>query len=377
MRTTFRTAAICLALGLLAACGGQDANGGASGRVGADVLEAARDRVAAAKAAPDGVGLDDALSSRPEKGKTVAFLKCPVATCATIAKGVEAATEALGWEFKLVDFGATPEEQNAAFEKAIQLEPDVIMQTSGSLDTLSNSLAKTKAAGIPVVEGSTSDVATGMGPDGNGIIAVLNGGAQLADNGSMIADWVLVDSDGKNPEVAVFSIPAITVLEHFGTGLEESLKAICEGCRVTTVNAQVADIGKSLPQTVVSHVQQNPGVKYVAFAFGGMSTGVSAALREAGMNDVRVIGETPSEPNLANLGHRTEHAWVGQDSTILGWRMVDAFARQVVGDDVAIAQGALLNNQLLVTGEYEPTGRDYEGYPNYAAEFQRLWRIAD
>lgn len=355
------------------ACGSDGTTSQDGAAASDETVAAAQQYVEQVSQRPTAISLDAPLSQVPPQDLKPVFLKCPVPSCVPIEDGLREASELLGWDFQVVGMGATPEEQNGAFDQALQRRPDAIFQTGGDAVVLKSSLEKTKQAGIPVIAGSSVDEAEGL--DGNGIIASINGPAQITANGEMLANWIVADSEGAAAEVAVLTIAQYPILGVFTESIEKNLAELCEGCGTRVVNVDVADIGKGIPNTVVSTIQQNPNIKYVMFGFGSMTTGVAAQLREAGLTDVKIGGQTPSAPNLQAIEDGSEHAWVGQDGTLVGWRMIDAFARHAVGDDVSIANETTMPNQLILKGTYDGPKDQFEGAGNYAEQFAGLWGV--
>lgn len=388
MTRRYRLIAVLMAGSLVvAACGGDDEETTGSGGTSAEgsdssepvdvedgAVEQARAYVEERSAKPTSINIDEPLAGPIPEGKKIVMLECPVPSCKQISAGAKAAAEAAGFEFSAVAIESTPEGFNSGFDTAIQQGADGIFVTGSSAEIIAPSLTKTKNAGIPVVEMSTPDEATGM--EGNGIVAVIIGTEQVRDSGEMLANWVVADGGAGPHTVAFVNIGTFPILRPYQEGFEDTLTQLCPDCEVQTLNAQVADIGTKIPGQVVSAVQQNPDIKYAIFGFGSMINGVTAALREAGIEGVRMGAQTPSPPNMQALLDGDEHVIVGQDSALQGWRAIDAFARFFTDSDMTPANEVLLPNQLLT--EDNMTEEQVEGYvafEEYPEQFMELWGV--
>ena len=104
----------------------------------------------ASTATPDGtIGVTIPLTGVPEK-KTIAWLECDVPTCAAyITPGFKAATEALGWDLKIIPMKST--DPGPAFQQAIDQGVDYIASTGLATAQYQAQLDAANAAGIGVL----------------------------------------------------------------------------------------------------------------------------------------------------------------------------------------------------------------------------------
>jgi ribose transport system substrate-binding protein len=355
---------------LIGGCGGGAAQSGApSGGNQASLSEA----LAAVKKwtpAPTTLGIDAALPKAPPKGKTIVQLRCFVEGCQAIYTGLDQATKALGWTAKAINMTPTPEGVGQAFQAALEQHPDGILISGVSSAVYKPQLAEAKKQHIPVVALSSTDQATGM--DGNGIISSINGPDQAALYGKVLASWAAADSkDAAN--VAFFTIKNFPTLDPVTNSFTAELKRLCSACKVQKVEVQATDLGKGVPQQVISAIQQNPATKYVAFAFGQMSTGVRPALNGAGFKDVKVVGVAPYAANLQALRDGSEQMWAGHTNVLQGWYAADAFARYFDGASLKPSDGLIMPTQVL-TPKNVPSDKWYV-VPGYEQKFSKLWNL--
>jgi len=69
------------------------------------------------------VGVAEPASRKPDPGKKIVFLECPVPTCKVFGDGIEEATNLLDWELTRLTYQFTPEGQQSAFQQALDLAP--------------------------------------------------------------------------------------------------------------------------------------------------------------------------------------------------------------------------------------------------------------
>jgi ABC-type sugar transport system substrate-binding protein len=286
---------------------------------------------------------------------------------------MRAAAALLGWKFTIVNFGATPEQENAALSQAVGLHPDAIVQGGAAVSDILPSLAESKAAKIPVFSVSAADRPTGL--SGNGIVSLLNGPSQVALVAKILDEWIVTDAHGAAPDVVIYNLPQYPIVTDAANDIKSTLHELCPNIKASVQGVSVTAISTTLPQTVVSNLQDDPKIGYAIFAIGEMSTGVRAALNTAGLSHIKIAGNDPNIPNLSALGNGSESAWVGEDSVILAWRAIDAVARYFETGTASVAAAAPLSEQLLLPGQYKPTGHDYVGYPNYVDAFKGLWHL--
>jgi ribose transport system substrate-binding protein len=367
------TGAAVVAAVAVAGCGagsGSSQTGAAAGN-GQGVKEA-KAFVQKWSATPTSLGIKQQLSKTPATGKRIAHIRCPIEGCQAIYTGLAQASKELGWSVQPFNMDNTPEGVNQAFQAALATRPDGIVISGIPSQVYKQNLDAAKAAGIPVVSLSVKDAATGM--KGNGIIATINQAAQTQRFGELVGNWIVADDNNKGDDVAVFTVANFPTLAPFAQTVKDVVSKGCPDCGTQIVNVQATDIGTRVPSQVVSAVQQNPKIKYVAMAFGQMSTGVRAALDAAGYKDVKLVGEGSYAANLEALRSGKEQMWAGLTSTLQGWYAMDAFARYFDHDSVKPADDVIMPTQILTKAN---VGGDkwFLGPKDYAQRFASLWKV--
>jgi ribose transport system substrate-binding protein len=357
--------------------------GSASGRTG-QRDQAAADGPGYAKAKafvakyikkPTSILITTPLKGQPVKGKKIVQLKCGVPECQEIYNGVKDAASVLGWTSQDVTMGFTPEDVGKAFQQGLGLDPDAIVISGIPLAVWKTYADQAKSKGIPVVNISTMDLATGM--SGNGLITSLNSnGVTTGLMGRENGNYILWKSHAKGAHVLIVQVPQYPVLAPWQNALTTVVKSGCPTCKVQVINVQAADIGTKVPQTIISAIQKDPKIKYVALSFGGLSTGVRSALDGAGYNDVAITGEGSVAANLAALRAGKEQMWAAQVTQMQGWYVADVLLRnwnnQPLGKERNLQQ---YPTQILTPQNVPKTGTQFLTPANYKSQFKGLWHV--
>jgi ribose transport system substrate-binding protein len=288
--------------------------------------------------------------------------------------GLKAAAAVLGWSVEVVNSGTTPESENAAMQQAIQQHVGAIMFPGGDTAVLGSSLALAKQAKIPVFFSNSNQRATGA--DGNGVYGSLLTGDDVNAMAKLETNWAWADSGGKLKTLGVVVIPSLQTTVSEAAQVKETLGQLCPSCKVKELDAQYTDIGTNIPSQVVAAVRQDPSISYVLFTFGALTTGVSAALKGAGLSaKVKLAGISPNAANLQALVDGTEAMWVVEDKHLIGWRWADSYARFLVGDDVSVENSTLMPNQIMVKDNIQPGDiTNYVVDAPYPDTFKALWK---
>jgi ribose transport system substrate-binding protein len=367
-------ACVALAAALtVAGCGGDDeAEQGSAATANSQGVQQAKAFVEKWSKTPKSIGLKEPLSKAPAEGKTISHIRCPIEGCEAIFTGLDEAAQVLGWQVEPFNMDNTPEGVNQAFQSALERRPDGIVISGIPAQVYQQHLDRAKAEGIPVVSLSVVDKATGM--DGNGIIATINQAEQTERFGELVGNWIVSDDNGEGNDVAIFTVANFPTLQPFAETVKRIVGELCSECGTEIVNIQVTDVGRRMPSQVVSTIQQNPDIKYVAMAFGQMSTGVRPALNAAGYDDIKLVGEGSYAANLEALRSEEEQMWAGLTSTLQGWYSMDAFARFFNDESVKPTDEVIMPTQIL-TKENVGSDKWFLGPTDSQQQFKDLWKV--
>jgi ribose transport system substrate-binding protein len=357
--------------------GGSSGGGGSSSSTsaGGSSSTTAGINLAAAKQQLDAVVNGSGQITLPKVGKpipknqTIDFITCPVAICTEVGVGVKSAAAALGWQVRTIAMNGTPAGYLSAWEQIAQNPGDGVVNTDPVLPYTSASITKLmNKANVPVTSSTSPD------PVGGHLIAVTSGTAAVTQDGKDEANWVIGNAGKPVKSVFVYD-PSLISIASAEPGYVNTMKANCSACSVSILKVSVAQIGPALAQQVVSYLQSNPDVKYVAFGLGDLATGVPAAIKAAGISGVTVLTRAVTPPNLQDIKNGEMAAAFTDEVYEGGWRDVDFLARSLAG--VPLGNTNPLGISRLITSANLPSDITVPySLPNYQAGFKTAWGLS-
>jgi ribose transport system substrate-binding protein len=372
---------VLLALGAATAagCGDSDSEsndaGPQSGAVAKNV-EIAKENIAPYIDSPSPEPKLDQLRELPE-GKTVAYLNCGIPQCNVVWEQMQEPAEKIGFDAFQVKAGNDPQTIAGAIDSALQRNPDIIFSGGQPNSLFKPGLAKMTARGIPLIGIAVPDEA---GTEAEPV--VIYNTSTVTKLGGLMADYTFVES--QDDTKAVFFWPQELGLFGFmAEGFETELKARCGGCSLEVVPISITTVGTTLPSRVVSYLQQNPDVNWVAMAFVDLAAGVPQALSAAGISDVKIISQGGDGPILNDIRAGRIEASLLVDSVYQGYQEIDAAARVLAGQELpenykeGIPQPAKFFTTDNTTEEDVERG-GLVSYPDtYRQTFERAWGLSE
>lgn len=320
-------------------------------------------------ATPTSVGIGGPLTKKPPTGLKVDFLACALPTCEQQAKYFAQAVAHLGWTVKTVVFQSSAEGIQSAFNTAVADKPSGGVVTSGFLKAaFAPQLAKLKAENVPVVDYFSGNEA------GDGIISAVGNEAILKFSDNM-ASWVTVQSQNKGT-VMEFNVPSFGVQAIMHNRLKQDFNGkFCTGCHYSYDSLALTDIGPALPAKVVNAVQRTSGTAYLVFGFSELTTGVPAALANAGLTSrAKIITAGPEQPTFQSIMNGQIAAATAQPLEEQQWCLADALARDHSG--ATVNQVACdLPSQILTKANVTAAWPVWPGVPNWKATFLKDWLV--
>lgn len=345
-----------------------DAQAAASGNAG---VQQAKQFLAGYTHVPTSIGALPPLPSKPPTGKHLVLLTNSLPIGVRVGTAAKAAAASLGWTLTAIDVGSTTATAVSAFEAALAMHPDAILDNGEPAALFTTQLAKAKAEGIPYFEASTADPAT------SGVTGIIGGGDYSNLTGKILAAEFVAESNGKGNAVYV-TLPAFGVMTVTSTAFVAAVKQWCPSCGVKVLNQQLTDVGIHTPSNVVASLNANPSVKWLVFGIGDLNTGVPTALQAAGTTGVKTLTNAPNESDITAVKSGSEVAAVTFSTDVEGWRLVDLAAREITHADLA---GALkvLYPTMLITKKNVADATIVGGYfvapTDYQAEFKKIWKV--
>jgi ribose transport system substrate-binding protein len=319
---------------------------------------------------PTSIVIDTPLSKKPATGKLIVGLDSGTDSALVLASYWKQAAEDLGWTYKDINSGFTPEDQQKAMDSAIALNPAGIATSGITIQTIKTQLDTAAQKGIWVNTSASTDQPTGAFFDTS-----IASPAELGSWGKMIAAYVVSTTPDANIEM--FSLPPFPILLEYDKSFVAALTEWCPTCVYKDNPQQGTDIGTKTPGSVVSRLQANPKANWLSFDLGDLATGVDAAITAAGLDgQAKIGGLTATKANIAAVKAGKENAWTAYSLPIVGYRQIDSFARKFNGDPIV---NAVLPTQTItpdnVNGLVLDDKGNYLGVADYQAQFKKLWLV--
>lgn len=357
----------------LAACGSSSrtsaSSSGGGTKSGSVDLAAVRSLVAPFTGRTGPFPVTHPLVKHPPAGMKYALLQCATPVCALFAQLFGAATKTLGVPLTIVKAGPTVTAQQAAMSSIISQNPAGVIVPGINPDTIQSQLRQLGQMKIPVVSIGVvnaqrygSDFDTAASPQ-----AVVQVGKLLA------AKLVLQKQASTN--AVFYATPELTFSPYVQQGFDQEIKALCSSCQVRNVNVPLTTIGNSAPSLVVSDLQAHPGTNAAAFASEEAATGLPAALKVAGLNNITITGYAPPPAVLQYIKAGQISSGLGSDLPTAVFETVDALARLSTHEPLVDSErGPSRLEEFL--GQKDITfnpAMGWTGYPDFAARFAKLW----
>lgn len=316
------------------------------------------------------------LSEAPPTDRSIYWMQCGVPVCQSIGDAIEEAAGVVGWEFRRIDMGSTPDTIEAAWNQAVSDPPDLIMSSGVDAFQIEEQLAQLEEMGVPHIAGSVSD------DPGQGNIGVIAGQPEKEKMGELNAAWVVADTGG-DANVVYFDLSDFPVLVAKREAFQARLAELCSDCTVDVQNVAVTDIGRQVPGQVTSYLQANPDVDYIVYGTGAISIGVHPALQEAGFEDVKAVTSAGNNTHWEEIAAEgILQADVPNNDPVQGWQFVDRAARYFVGDPTMgpefLHEEGLSTPLRFATAEtIQDPAQPFAGPENYRDQFRELWHLTE
>jgi len=299
-------------------------------------------------------------------------MQCGVLQCTDVGKQLDIVGAFLGVKIVHIDTGNTPETISAAFDRAAHDLPDGVMVPALPSSLFKSQLATLAAHKIPVVVWTSPDQV------GNGIVKVLLDSAQYTQNGNLLADWIVVDSNA-NAKTAFFNVPDFPALKTMEKAYQVRLSQLCSSCTYAGTDVQGTDIGTALPGRVVSYLQQHPDTHYVVLAFGSMVLGVPEALKEAGLDSqVKVVSQAGLNLNFNYIKQGRQAVDLTLSHLNLAYASLDVMARALDHQDVTNIPTGLPSIFLTKDNlNFDPSSNTTWPMPDsLQQQYKHLWGVS-
>lgn len=347
------------------ACGSSD-GGGSSGPVDIETED-----VSSFFEAPDTITVSKPLSKPMPSDLNVVNIRAGFPQGMRIEAGLKDAADLLGWHVKTIIYDpANPPTVASAIESALAEKPDAVLLNGLLREQFAAQIPKAIEAGIPLIPTVTPGV-----PE-EGVYPVIDTNVEHEVMGTLITQALLADAEaaGTAAHVLQLTAPAIAVyLKPFDDAAAKEIKTKCPKCTHELLENDLPDIlGGTYTKGVVSYLQRNPDINYILADADGLATGLPAALKQAGLHDIKIFGVSASKVQIDELRAGAPGAWAVQPYDEWGWIIADQIARTVVDDPTDLwAKDSL--TQLINADNADDVADDPSFPENYREQFKALW----
>ncbi len=300
-------------------------------------------------------------------GKKVVFVDCGIPTCTAVGDSLKQAAATLGWSYSSIAASTTPSGAQKGFEQAIQDKPDAVAFTGLARADINPQLKQLAAMNIPVVTCCTTD-ATGAG-----LTNIVRRAPSSAASGRLAAAWIVNDSGGKANTLYV-DLPVFPIYVPYRTSFAATYKKLCPSCDLSTLSLPATAIGTTGPQQIASYLSAHSSINYVFVVNDALSLGLEAAMKGAGVDNVKYVGSDSTQANFPAVVTGQEAATIPSPIGETGWYLADMLGRAFAGTP-QVPEG---NMELQVwTKDNIPAGSTKAGTiilnPNFMTQFKKLW----
>jgi ribose transport system substrate-binding protein len=330
-------------------------------------LAAAQAEVAKYTDRPTKITLTEPVGKPIPTGKVIYQVTCGAEACDAEAQMIKSATDILGWTLKTLHTNGTPQEIQAAWQQVVRDKPDGVMYTAQPRSEIDQYIKQAAANGTKIAACCIVEPAT------DGITYTTSTPEQAADLAKVMAAWPIVDaakSGNMKPGAVYLNVPDFTILSAAGKQMKTSYNEYCSDCEYNELDIGLADL-QGAPDQVVSFLRAHPNTKYVIQSTDSVFLGLPAALKAAGLNDIKIFGEGPSTANQANIASGVQAgtmAFAFYENMFAG---VDALARAFVG----VPQETTFTppNWILTKDNIPSPNQYFPVVPTSLQQFKALW----
>lgn len=340
-------------------------------RPAADGVTVAKAIVAKYSKTPTSIGKLAPITKAIPKGKYIITITNATDAAVTLNKNIVQGGKILGWKMEAMQAESTLEGQRKTLEQAIAKKPDGIAVSGMETDSYGDLYKKAEKAGIVIVCSAcmsrpqyalkSTDVA---GPKGQDLY------------GQMIAAYTVANVKG-TPNVQMFGLSVYPILKRFDSAYVAFLKKLSPNA-VTHYNE--LDFANGVPQQVSNVYKANPSTNFVTSDLGDFFIGVPQGLSSTGAKPgtaPMIGGLTAGKDAVQSLKNKTTNAWTCYPLPIVGFRVVDEFARYWTNQKFATADlpMQILTQQNINATPMTPTG-DCLLVKDYVSQFKKVWGVS-
>ncbi len=353
-----------------AASSGASATTGGSGLSAADQagLAKAQAFLATAETRPTQITNTVKITNPIPKGKTVDFITCGATPeCTQEGQLVQDADNLLGWSTVILNNDGSSAAWKSDFDQVVRTKPAAVLFTGIPAALYASDAAALKANGTFVSTCCVTDVAGSA----TGIGYAVDVPSQVGPVGGAQAALVAADSKDTADSV-IIGLPELPILDNGVADYKSGMAAYCPTCTVSELDIALANIATA-PATIVAYVRSHPSVKYVVASTDGLTVGLPAALKAAGLSGVQIVGQGATATNLQYMHSGEQAGDVAFPYYEVMWSMVNAVAQHEAG--VAVTPSVAPPMWVLTPSNAPTSNLAFPLVLNYESQFKALWGL--
>ena len=318
---------------------------------------------------PASIPITTPLKTKPTPGKTIVWTNCEAEQCGVAAKFLKAATDAVGWNLKIINYKTSdPASLIAAMKQALLFHPVATMLVALPQAVWAPVIPIYKAAGVGIIPWNLGPVTV----DGT-VLTQLPDLAVTTKWGEILANYFIADSKGKG-EVVLYTVPTFAVVTAVTDGFQATVKQNCPACKVHLVTQGYADIAAGKASgAVVSAFQRNRNSKYLVSGEIALNQGIATALTSAGISGVKISGYSADAAEETLVKSGAYQMIIPNGSNIFNWLMVDAALRKDQGLPPVSAKE--VNNYIYTKDSPLAPDDTFAGPSDWQEQFKKLWLV--
>jgi hypothetical protein len=321
---------------------------------------------------PTKINQSEPLTKPIPTNKPWAVITCELPSCKLIADGALDAAKTAGVPTQLLSYKTTDATTlTTAMKDALNLNPLAVSPIGLSQAAWDSLQPQYKAKGVMITPIAVGDTKTSD--------VVTEGSASQVDydrSGRLLANFVIADSGG-TAKVLLENLPAFAVLKAFADGFASTMKEGCPTCTVSRLDlapAQLANNGVS--SAIVSALQKDKSITYLAATQGAFLIGINASLKAAGLSNVKIVGGSPDINNLRALQDGSQTGWIAAPDNQYGWVALDIIGRTLNGQKVAPAGGGRPTLVTTKDNVGNPSAAGLDAPADYRDQYKKLWGLS-
>jgi len=333
----------------------------------ADGVAVAKSIVAKYSVNPTSLGNIPVIGKPIPKNKYVIAITGDSDAAITLNKFQVQAGELLGWKMEAMQAASTIESQRKVLQQAIAKKPDGIAVSGMEPESYGDLYKQAKDAGITVICSACLSSAYAS------LVDTHIAGPKMLDLwGQMIAAFAVANTKTA-PNVQMFGLSVYPVLVRYDKSFQKNLKLLSPMAKWAFNELDFS------PGQVGNIMKANPATNFISFDLGDFAIGVPQQLFTVGATPGSaplVGGLTAGKSAIQSLKDKTENAWTGYSLPIVGYSVIDSFARYWTNTPFAKAD---LPTQILtqknIAGAVLDADGNYVGVKDYQAQFKKIWGI--